>query len=175
MKPRHQAPLHPKSRACKSTTTTRSPTFCESADIHRHKRARLGVAAFKSSAVEAESANLRYTLDLEEEDKVTMKVKALSRSSASTSRSSVHDLRKTHKNLNPESHPQVRGGRGGWVWERSVCSHKSLTFLLNHPLLSGEGARIHQSRHRCQARQDVCQAAVSLPMSFETCNWTDVG
>ncbi|KAL7528996.1 hypothetical protein ACHAXR_002736 [Thalassiosira sp. AJA248-18] len=37
-----------------------------------------------------------------------MKVKALSRSQSSTTRSSLHDLRPTHKNLNPASHPQAR-------------------------------------------------------------------
>ena len=37
-----------------------------------------------------------------------MKVKALSRSKASTTRSSIHDLRIQHKNLNPASHPQAR-------------------------------------------------------------------
>lgn len=37
-----------------------------------------------------------------------MKVKALSRSQSSTTRSSLHDIRPSHKNLNPSSHPQAR-------------------------------------------------------------------
>eukprot|EP00985_Skeletonema_marinoi_P030963 scaffold35064_cov71-Skeletonema_marinoi.AAC.1 len=37
-----------------------------------------------------------------------MKVKALARPQSTTSRSSLHDLRPTHKNLNPQSHPQAR-------------------------------------------------------------------
>ena len=37
-----------------------------------------------------------------------MKVKALARPQSTTTRSSLHDLRPTHKNLNPQSHPQAR-------------------------------------------------------------------
>ena len=49
-------------------------------------------------------------MDLLMKHTIKMKVKALSRSQSSTTRSSLHDLRPTHKNLNPSSHPQADNG-----------------------------------------------------------------
>lgn len=100
-----------------------------------------------SSAVPLDPVILRVTGSL-----ITMKVKALSRSSASTSRSSIHDLRKTHKNLNPESHPQARARE----YTRAVTAAK-LDRMFAKPLLGElKGGHIDAISSLAVCRNNLC-------------------
>lgn len=81
-----------------------------------------------------------------------MKVKALSRSQASTTRSTIHDLRITHKNLDPSSHPQARARE----YTRAVTSAK-LDRMFAQPFL-GELQGGHVDAISCMAihRSNLC-------------------
>lgn len=81
-----------------------------------------------------------------------MKVKALSRSQKSTTRSSLHDLRPTHKNLNPASHPQSRARE----YTRAVTAAK-LDRMFAQPFL-GELKGGHVDAVNCMAicRNNLC-------------------
>ena len=81
-----------------------------------------------------------------------MKVKALSRSQASTTRSSLHDLRPTHKNLNPTSHPQARARE----YTRAVTAAK-LDRMFAQPFI-GELKGGHVDAISCMAicRTNLC-------------------
>mmetsp|Transcript_18244 Transcript_18244/g.39207 ORF Transcript_18244/g.39207 Transcript_18244/m.39207 type:complete len:516 (+) Transcript_18244:53-1600(+) len=84
-----------------------------------------------------------------------MKVKALSRSQASTTRSSRHDLRVTHKNLNPSAHPQARARE----YTRAVTAAK-LDRMFAQPFL-GELKGGHVDAVSCMAmsRSNLCPMA----------------
>jgi len=81
-----------------------------------------------------------------------MKVKALSRSQSSTTRSSIHDLRPQHKNLNPNSHPQARARE----YARAVTAAK-LDRMFAAPFL-GELRGGHVDAVSCLAicRNNLC-------------------
>jgi len=81
-----------------------------------------------------------------------MKVKALSRSQSSTTRSSIHDLRVTHKNLNPSSHPQARARE----YTRAVTAAK-LDRMFAQPFV-GELKGGHVDAVNCMAicRTNLC-------------------
>mmetsp|Transcript_21435 Transcript_21435/g.46581 ORF Transcript_21435/g.46581 Transcript_21435/m.46581 type:complete len:517 (+) Transcript_21435:329-1879(+) len=81
-----------------------------------------------------------------------MKVKALSRSQASTTRSSLHDLRPTHKNLNPAAHPQARARE----YTRAVTAAK-LDRMFAQPFV-GELKGGHVDAVSCMAicRTNLC-------------------
>jgi len=81
-----------------------------------------------------------------------MKVKALSRSESSTTRSSLHDIRPTHKNLNPTSHPQARARE----YTRAVTAAK-LDRMFAKPFL-GELKNGHVDAISCMAicRTNLC-------------------
>mmetsp|Transcript_8400 Transcript_8400/g.15271 ORF Transcript_8400/g.15271 Transcript_8400/m.15271 type:complete len:509 (-) Transcript_8400:52-1578(-) len=83
-----------------------------------------------------------------------MKVKALSRSQSSTTRSSLHDLRPTHKNLNPSSHPQARARE----YTRAVTAAK-LDRMFAQPFV-GELKGGHVDAVSCMAicRTNLCPA-----------------
>lgn len=83
-----------------------------------------------------------------------MKVKALSRSQSSTTRSTLHDLRPTHKNLNPEAHPQSRARE----YTRAVTAAK-LDRMFAQPFL-GELKGGHVDAVTCIAtsRTNLCPA-----------------
>ncbi|KAL9186394.1 hypothetical protein ACHAXT_005632 [Thalassiosira profunda] len=81
-----------------------------------------------------------------------MKVKALSRSAASTTRASINDLRPEHKNIDPSSHPQARARE----YTRAVTAAK-LDRMFAQPFL-GELKGGHVDAVSCLAicRTNLC-------------------
>ena len=81
-----------------------------------------------------------------------MKVKALSRSQSSTTRSTLHDIRPTHKNLDPAAHPQARARE----YTRAVTAAK-LDRMFAQPFL-GELQGGHVDAVNCMAicRTNLC-------------------
>ena len=84
-----------------------------------------------------------------------MKVKALTRSQASTTRASRHDLRPTHRNLDPAAHPMARARE----YTRAVTAAK-LDRMFAQPFV-GELAGGHADAVTCLAlsRTGLCPAA----------------
>lgn len=81
-----------------------------------------------------------------------MKVKALSRSQASTTRSSIHDIRLTHKNLNPTSHPQARARE----YTRAVTAAK-LDRMFAQPFLGElKGGHVDAVTSMAICRTNLC-------------------
>ncbi|KAL7443426.1 hypothetical protein ACHAXM_012087 [Skeletonema potamos] len=81
-----------------------------------------------------------------------MKVKALARPQSTTTRSSLHDLRPTHKNLNPQSHPQARARE----YTRAVTAAKLDRMFANPFLGELKGGHVDAVSSLAICRTNLC-------------------